>query len=220
MLITNETVAEHYFWLNIPFVYRIHETPSPEKMQELGKFVSTFGYTIKGDLEEVHPKALQSIISAIKGKKEEEAISTIMLRSLKQARYSPECSGHFGLAAQYYSHFTSPIRRYPDLQIHRIMKEHLNNKINKKKKIRPVMIVLFAFSIYFVYTFIEQQVQINKYDSEIEMYTADIENKRELVNYYNNQKGNTKSDEYIENVARESLGYVKPYEKIFIDANK
>lgn len=99
-------------------------------------------------------------------------------------------------------------------------RENVNNKINKKKKIRPVMIVLFAFSIYFVYTFIEQQVQISKYDSEIEMYTADIENKRELVNYYNNQKGNTKSDEYIENVARESLGYVKPYEKIFIDANK
>lgn len=99
-------------------------------------------------------------------------------------------------------------------------RENVNNKINKKKKIRPILIVLFAFSIYFVYTFIEQQVQINKYDSEIEMYTADIENKRELVNYYNNQKGNTKSDEYIENVARESLGYVKPYEKIFIDANK
>lgn len=99
-------------------------------------------------------------------------------------------------------------------------RENVNNKINKKKKIRPIMIVLFTFSIYFVYTFIEQQVQINKYDSEIEMYTADIENKRELVNYYNNQKGNTRSDEYIENVARESLGYVKPYEKIFIDANK
>ena len=99
-------------------------------------------------------------------------------------------------------------------------RENVNNKINKKKKIRPIMIVLFAFSIYFVYTFIEQQVQISKYDSEIEMYTADIENKRELVNYYNNQKGNAKSDEYIENVARESLGYVKPYEKIFIDANK
>ena len=144
MLITNETVAEHYFWLNIPFVYRIHETPSSEKMQELGKFVSTFGYTIKGDLEEVHPKALQSIISAIKGKREEEAISTIMLRSLKQARYSPECSGHFGLAAQYYSHFTSPIRRYPDLQIHRIMKEHLNNKINKKRQEQLVNIVDYA----------------------------------------------------------------------------
>ena len=125
MLITNETVAEHYFWLNIPFVYRIHETPSPEKMQELGKFVSTFGYTIKGDLEEVHPKALQSIISAIKGKKEEEAISTIMLRSLKQARYSPECSGHFGLAAQYYSHFTSPIRRFPDTTVHRLLRKYL-----------------------------------------------------------------------------------------------
>ena len=144
MLITNETVAEHYFWLNIPFVYRIHETPSPEKMQELGKFVSTFGYTIKGDLEEVHPKALQSIISAIKGKREEEAISTIMLRSLRQARYSPECSGHFGLAAKYYSHFTSPIRRYPDLQIHRIIKEQLNNKINKKRQEQLVNIVDYA----------------------------------------------------------------------------
>ena len=144
MLITNETVAEHHFWLNIPFVYRIHETPSAEKMQELSKFVSTFGYTIKGDLEEVHPKALQSIISAIKGKKEEEAISTIMLRSLRQARYSPECSGHFGLAAQYYSHFTSPIRRYPDLQIHRIMKEQLNNKLNKKRQEQLVNTVDYA----------------------------------------------------------------------------
>lgn len=144
MLITNETVAEHYFWLNIPFVYRIHETPSPEKMQELGKFVSTFGYTIKGDLEEVHPKALQSIISAIKGKREEEAISTIMLRSLKQARYSPECSGHFGLAAQYYSHFTSPIRRYPDLQIHRIIKEVINGRMDKKAKAHFEAVVSYA----------------------------------------------------------------------------
>lgn len=144
MLVTNETVAEHYFWLNIPFVYRIHETPASEKMQELSKFVSTFGYSIKGDLEEVHPKALQSIVNAIKGKREEEAISTIMLRSLRQARYSPECSGHFGLAAQYYSHFTSPIRRYPDLQIHRIMKEHLNNKINKKRQEQLVNIVDYA----------------------------------------------------------------------------
>ena len=97
MLITNETVAEHYFWLGIPFVYRIHETPSKEKMQELGKFISTFGYTIKGDLDEVHPKSLQAIIEGIKGTREEEIISTIMLRSLRQARYSPECSGHFGL---------------------------------------------------------------------------------------------------------------------------
>ena len=144
MLITNETVAEHYFWLNIPFVYRIHETPDSERMQQLSKFVSTFGYTIKGDLEQVHPKALQAIIKDIHGKKEEEVISTIMLRSLKQARYSPDCTGHFGLGAQYYSHFTSPIRRYPDLQIHRIMKEHLNNKINKKRSEQLVNTVDYA----------------------------------------------------------------------------
>jgi len=113
-------------------------------MEELGKFVATFGYSIKGDLEEVHPKALQSIIEQIKGKREEEAISTIMLRSLRQARYSPESSGHFGLAAQYYSHFTSPIRRYPDLQIHRIIKEHLNNKINAKRQEQLTNIVDYA----------------------------------------------------------------------------
>ncbi|HSQ88389.1 ribonuclease R [Romboutsia sp.] len=144
MLISNETIAEHYFWLNLPFVYRIHETPSPEKMQDLSKFISTFGYTIKGDLEQVHPKALQAIIEQIKGKREEEAISTIMLRSLKQARYSPDCSGHFGLSAKYYSHFTSPIRRYPDLQIHRIIKEQLNNKINQKRQEQLTNIVDYA----------------------------------------------------------------------------
>lgn len=144
MLISNETIAEHYFWLNLPFVYRIHETPSPEKMQDLSKFVSTFGYTIKGDLEQVHPNALQAIIEQIKGKREEEAISTIMLRSLKQARYSPDCSGHFGLSAKYYSHFTSPIRRYPDLQIHRIIKENLNNKITAKRQEQLTNIVDYA----------------------------------------------------------------------------
>ncbi len=133
MLISNETIAEHYFWLELPFVYRIHETPSVEKMQNLSKFVSTFGYTIKGDMEDVHPKELQGIVQKIKGKREEAAISTIMLRSLRQAKYSPECVGHFGLAAKYYSHFTSPIRRYPDLQIHRIIKEQLNNKLSHKR---------------------------------------------------------------------------------------
>lgn len=144
MLITNETVAEHFFWLGVPFVYRIHETPSEEKMQTLSKFISTFGYTIKGDMEQVHPKSLQAIVEGIKGKREEEAISTIMLRSLRQARYSPECSGHFGLAAKYYSHFTSPIRRYPDLQIHRIIKEQLNNKLNQKRQDQLKNIVDYA----------------------------------------------------------------------------
>lgn len=147
MLVTNETVAEHYFWLNIPFVYRIHEVPSKEKMEELSKFIATFGYTIKGDLDDVHPKALQKIVEDIKGKKEEDVISTIMLRSLRQARYSPECSGHFGLAAKYYSHFTSPIRRYPDLQIHRIIKEQLNDKINQKRIEQLTNIVDYSSTI-------------------------------------------------------------------------
>ncbi|MGL5346427.1 MAG: ribonuclease R, partial [Peptostreptococcaceae bacterium] len=144
MLISNETISEHYFWMNVPFVYRIHETPSSEKMQELSKFVATFGYTIKGDMEQVHPKSLQAIIGEIHGKREEAAISTIMLRSLKQARYSPEATGHFGLAAQYYSHFTSPIRRYPDLQIHRIIKDQLNNRLTQKRQDQLVAIVDYA----------------------------------------------------------------------------
>ncbi len=144
MLIANETVAEHFYWLQLPFVYRIHETPSAEKMEDLKKFVATFGYTIKGDLEEIHPKEIQSIISKIKGTKEEESISTIALRSMKQAKYSPQCVGHFGLAAKYYCHFTSPIRRYPDLQIHRIIKEQLNNKINNKRQEQLAHIVEYA----------------------------------------------------------------------------
>ena len=144
MLVANETVAEHFYWLQLPFVYRIHETPSAEKMEDLKKFIATFGYTIKGDLENVHPKEIQSIVEKIKGTKEEESISTIALRSMKQAKYSPQCVGHFGLAAQYYCHFTSPIRRYPDLQIHRIIKEQLNNKINSKRQEQLAHIVEYA----------------------------------------------------------------------------
>ena len=144
MLVANETVAEHFFWLQLPFVYRIHETPSVEKMEDLNKFMATFGYHIKGNLEDVHPKEMQSIIEKIKGTKEEESISTIMLRSMKQAKYSPSCIGHFGLAAKYYCHFTSPIRRSPDLQIHRIIKEQLNNKLNNKRQDQLAHIVEYA----------------------------------------------------------------------------
>ena len=144
MLVANETVAEHFFWLQLPFVYRIHETPSVEKMEDLNKFMATFGYHIKGNLEDVHPKEMQSIIEKIKGTKEEESISTIMLRSMKQAKYSPSCIGHFGLAAKYYCHFTSPIRRYPDLQINRIIKEQLNNKLNNKRQDQLAHIVEYA----------------------------------------------------------------------------
>lgn len=144
MLVANETVAEHFYWLQLPFVYRIHETPSAEKMEDLKKFIATFGYTIKGDMENIHPKEIQGIVEKIKGTKEEESISTIALRSMKQAKYSPQCIGHFGLAAKYYCHFTSPIRRYPDLQIHRIIKEQLNNKINNKRQEQLAHIVEYA----------------------------------------------------------------------------
>ena len=144
MLVANETVAEHFYWLQLPFVYRIHETPSAEKMEDLNKFIATFGYHIKGDLEDVHPKEIQSLVEKIKGTKEEESISTIALRSMKQAKYSPQCIGHFGLAAKYYCHFTSPIRRYPDLQIHRIIKEQLNNKLNNKREEQLSHIVEYA----------------------------------------------------------------------------
>lgn len=133
MIVCNETVAEHMYWLKVPFVYRVHEEPSLDKIEGFNKFIHNFGYHLKGVITEVHPKALQDLLYKIEGKKEEHIISTLMLRSLKQARYSPENLGHFGLASNYYSHFTSPIRRYPDLQIHRIIREMLNNKLNPNR---------------------------------------------------------------------------------------
>jgi len=122
MLICNETIAEEMYWAQMPFLYRIHEEPDEDKINSLNKFLHNFGYMIKGS-QEIHPKELQKITKEIKGKKEETLINTIMLRSLKKARYSSEHDIHFGLAAKYYTHFTSPIRRYPDLQIHRIIKK-------------------------------------------------------------------------------------------------
>ncbi len=132
MLVCNETVAEHMFWANMPFVYRIHEEPDEEKLMNFNEFVHNLGYVVKMG-QEIHPKALQDIVEKVKGKKEETVVSTILLRSMKKARYAPECTGHFGLAARYYCHFTSPIRRYPDLMIHRIIKEFINGKINDNR---------------------------------------------------------------------------------------
>jgi len=129
MLATNETVAEAFFWMQVPFVYRIHEEPDPTRIEVFVKFVSNLGYTLKGVNNEIHPKSMQTLLGQIEGKPEENIINKLMLRSLKRARYSPECGGHFGLAAEYYCHFTSPIRRYPDLQIHRIIKDMLNNRL-------------------------------------------------------------------------------------------
>ena len=132
MLACNETVAEHYYWMNIPFVYRIHEDPDEEKMFEFGTLVHNLGYTLKGINNEVHPRELQQLLFKIKGTKEESLISNMMLRSMKKAIYSSDATQHFGLAAQYYCHFTSPIRRYPDLQIHRIIKGQLNGKFSEE----------------------------------------------------------------------------------------
>lgn len=144
MLVANETIAEYCYWIGVPFVYRIHETPSSSKMESLNKFVNQYNMFIKGDTEEVHPKAIQKIIKGIEGKPGEKAINTLILRSLKQAKYSPECSGHFGLAADYYCHFTSPIRRYPDLQIHRIIKEFINGDMTIRRMDKLKDIVLKA----------------------------------------------------------------------------
>lgn len=125
MLACNETVAEHFFWGNVPFMYRIHETPDPEKMHNFAIFAQNLGHTLKG-ITKIHPKALQQLLNNVKGTKEENLISRVMLRSLQKAKYSHDNDIHFGLATNYYSHFTSPIRRYPDLIIHRIMKEFSN----------------------------------------------------------------------------------------------
>lgn len=125
MLVCNETIAETYYWLNLPFVYRVHEDPSLERIEEFNRFIHNFGYHLKGIKNEIKPKTLQSLLKKIEGKKEEVLINTLMLRSLKKARYAPSNYGHFGLAAEYYCHFTSPIRRYPDLAIHRIIKAFL-----------------------------------------------------------------------------------------------
>ncbi len=132
MLVCNETVAESYYELNVPFVYRVHEDPSVERIEDFNKFIHNFGYHLKGTNNEVHPKVLQELLKKIEGTREEVLINTLMLRSLKKARYAADNLGHFGLAAEYYSHFTSPIRRYPDLAIHRIMKAFLKEGAKSK----------------------------------------------------------------------------------------
>lgn len=135
MLAANETVAEHMHWLNVPFVYRIHEHPDIEKLLAFNKFIHNLGYHIKGvEGGEIHPKALQDLIRQVRGKSEQKVVETLLLRSLKRARYSPEDIGHYALAAKYYTHFTSPIRRYPDLVIHRIIKEYINGKLTEKRQ--------------------------------------------------------------------------------------
>ena len=133
MLMANETIAEDVYWQELPFVYRSHETPDPDKMKKLTTFLTNFGQYLKGKSDEIRPKEIQKLLSRIAGTPEEALISRMTLRSLKQAKYTTQCLGHFGLAAKYYCHFTSPIRRYPDLQIHRILKEQLHGDLTEKR---------------------------------------------------------------------------------------
>ena len=142
MLMANETVAEHYFWMEVPFVYRTHDKPDPEKVQKLATFINNYGYHIHMAQDEVHPKEFQKLLGEIEGSPEADMIARITLRSMKQAKYTIDCTGHFGLAAKYYCHFTSPIRRYPDLQIHRIIKDDIRGRL-KGEKIKHYDKILF-----------------------------------------------------------------------------
>ena len=137
MLLANETVAEHFHWLNVPFIYRIHEKPNEEKLRRFLEFITNFGYVVKGTGNNIHPRALQQILDEVRGKPEEMVISTVMLRSMKQAKYHPESVGHFGLSTEFYTHFTSPIRRYPDLIVHRLIRKYLlEGKIDEKTQVK------------------------------------------------------------------------------------
>ena len=133
MLLANETVAQHYYWLESPFIYRTHDNPDPEKIQKLAAFIRNFDLKLKVGNDDIHPKEIQRLLSSIQDTDEEVLITRLALRSMKQAKYTVDNSGHFGLAAKYYCHFTSPIRRYPDLQIHRIIKDHIRGRMKKDK---------------------------------------------------------------------------------------
>ena len=133
MLAANETVAQEYAQAELPFVYRTHENPDMEKVEPVLELVHRAGVKVKKSKEEIRPKEVQKILKELEGKESEAFFSRLILRSMKQAKYTTECTGHFGLAARYYCHFTSPIRRYPDLQIHRIIKENLRGKMTEAK---------------------------------------------------------------------------------------
>ncbi|MFD2045058.1 ribonuclease R [Ornithinibacillus salinisoli] len=135
MLAANETVAEHFHWMDVPFIHRIHEDPDEGKLQHFFEFLAGLGYRVKGTSNEIHPQALQKVLESTAGKPEEMIISKLMLRSMKQAKYDPQGIGHFGLATEFYTHFTSPIRRYPDLIVHRLIRTYLIEKTMDKKTV-------------------------------------------------------------------------------------
>ena len=133
MLAANETVAEHFYWMQYPFLYRVHEKPDPEKMMDLKAYLMNFGIHLKGSADNINPKTLADIIAQIEDEPYEAVVNRVMLRTMKKAYYSTECDGHFGLAFRYYCHFTSPIRRYPDLFIHRVIKKSISGRMTEGK---------------------------------------------------------------------------------------
>ena len=134
MLSANETIAERFYWLEAPFIYRVHEEPDIDKVKELNKFLYNFGYKINKSGDKVYPKEFAKVLDSVKGKTEERVVSNLVLRTLKVARYESKNDGHFGIASKYYCHFTSPIRRYPDLFIHRIISKYLENNYELSEK--------------------------------------------------------------------------------------
>ncbi len=175
MLIANETVAEKFFWLDAPFIYRVHETPDYEKVQELNKFLFNFGLKIKANKDNIYPKEFAKILEEIKGKDEEKVVSHLLLRTLKVARYEDINKGHFGIASKYYCHFTSPIRRYPDLFIHRIISKYLEENYDVNEK--------------FIEEYKKQAEERAKQSSEREKIATKVERESEDI----------KKAEYIEN---------------------
>lgn len=140
MIAANETIAEHYMRMDIPFIFRVHEKPDMQKIEEFRRFIQSFGLNIKGSIENIHPGMLNDILEQVKGKAEEHVVNTLMLRSMKKAYYGTKCMGHFGLGTAFYCHFTAPIRRYPDLFIHRIIKEALKGNLygSRIKRLRKI----------------------------------------------------------------------------------
>ena len=185
MLTANETVAEKFYWLEAPFIYRVHEAPDMEKVSELNKFLFNLGYRVKCKKEEVHPTAFAEVLNEVKGKPEERVVSTLVLRTLKVARYESENKGHFGIASKYYCHFTSPIRRYPDLFIHRIISKYLKQGYNLSEE------------------------EIAKYSTQATKYAEESSEREKIAQKVERESVDIKMAEYMEgHIGEEYIGIV------------
>ena len=175
MLIANEVVAEKFFWLEAPFIYRVHESPATDKIDELNKFLFNLGYKVKYNKDNIHPKSFAEVLEKTKGTPEERVVSNLILRTLKVARYESTNKGHFGIASKYYCHFTSPIRRYPDLFIHRIISKYLDSNYNINEDI------------------------INKYSEQSVKYAERSSDREKIAQKVERESEDIKKAEYMQN---------------------